>query len=410
MIILYRSTDNAFEVQPVVILDYTRSDEQWTQDEIKAFVKTCKPDISPVAANPPSESSLVSAFGLFGATFTPQILEPKIYSLDYSMTYTHQGVSYGDSLKTSFIANIKNAPMELIGLLNIRQYTSQQNIDALKLAIGNVIDPQVLFPSGAFVINDGKITIYRKFIIFSTPFNFDARRVNSSLTLKGGAFDSMVIRLQFACDIKKDEPLIEQIAGQLTKQGYTTVTFPISLASRMPAVAKYYDPAPLDTILGQICLDNNLLFDRENKSILFQSTSPDAPPPPDNIEKFSFANYVPGSKMISTFSLNNYASCEFEAEISDVKLYSSVAVYDDSLTSLKENGGKEASLFANLTKLASAPINKIDGYRFYIQEYSYFDSRDKTSMTIKGTNNWLVSNFKLDTLLENAIYKNELNK
>ena len=173
MIVLFRPIENEQKFQPIVIIDYTRSDEQYSAKQIADFVGKAAP--KPTAAQfTPLVSSLpgTGIFSVFIPSIKPTLLPAKIYSLDYSMSFTHRGLTYGDSLKTEFYATIKNAPTELVSLLNIQQYTSEQNITALKRAINNVLDPQVKFPTGKFFIKTGEgsdLTLPRKRVYRDVP-------------------------------------------------------------------------------------------------------------------------------------------------------------------------------------------------------------------------------------------------
>ena len=384
MIILFKSV-NPSTVQPIIIVDRTRSDEQWSEIEIGVWMNT----LAPLDA---------------GA-----ILYPKIFSLDYECEYTHSGITYGNALKTQFNASIRNAPLELVKLLNIEQYTSSQNMEILNKAINNIIDPQIIFPSGGIVLKglNGEI-ITRKFIIYSTPYNFDNLRVNSFLNLKGAAYDSMVIRLKFNGYIYKNQPLMTQLTTLLAQYELLvdTTSSPL-LSAIIPKFDKYYAPQPVNNFLAEVCTDNNLTFTNKDNIVKFIMLSPDSPPNQLIKQNFTFRNSVANSKMISSFSLNNYVSCEFETEIFDPELFSSVHVYDDTDSSIINTGGVESSLFSNLSK--SPGIGKFSAYRFYIQEYTLHDSRYKTTAKIKGTNNWLLNNFKLDHMLESKIYSTVLN-
>jgi hypothetical protein len=399
MIILFRpnSVFGNPVYEPIVIVDYTRSDEQWSPSQISKYVKQLGTPL-----NGPISSNITT------------------YSLDYAMAYTHNGISYGDSLKTKFTATIRNAPISLVNLLNIKQYTSQQNIEALKSVVNAVIDPQVQFPQGGFVIRSAANskgeyeTITRRFIIYSSPFDYDQKSRNSTLILNGAAFDNMVMRLQFAVDIKANQPLFTQIKTALAKKGITAKTDSPTLPTRLPAWAKYYTPAPIYDIISEICVDNNIAFDPEkDPTYIFQDLSPSSPPPQSVKQRYCFQNYVPQSKIMATFKPDNYTSATWEGEVYNAELFTSVAVYDDSFSQgVDSTGNVTPGVFSTYTKIPNAAVttgsNKIDGYRFYIQSYTYYDSRDKTSLTITGTNNWLISIMRIDSLLENAIYKNQL--
>ncbi len=380
MIIIYKP-GNGDTVDPIVIIDYTRSDEQYSEAQIMRYV-----------------SSLGVQAAKGKGINTANL---KIYSLDYACSFTHSGINYGDAIKTKFQATIENAPMSLVGALNIKQYISEENINSLSNASRSIIDPEVFFPTGAMVIktnSNSTDTITRTFMLYSTPFNFDSRRLNSSLILQGADYDSMVIRLQFAVSLKKNTPLVSQLSTILSGQGYT-VNSDDSLTSTFPVVERYYPPAPINAVISEVCRDNNLAYriNSDEKTIYIKSLSPS-----DKPDRYGngmcFNGYVTGAKIMSSFSLQNYASCTFEAEAFDAELFESLTVYDDSMTE---------GQFANLRQMpgvymaGSVPVKK---YRFYVLEYTYTDNRYKTSVTIRGTNNWLINNFKLDSFLENKIY------
>lgn len=391
MMIFYKSLEGGIAgslqlYQPIVVIDYTRSDEQWSTGQILQYVFLMAPENA------------------------ADILDPDVWSLQYAMSYTHSGLTYGKALKTQFNASITNAPIELMALLNIQQYTSSANIEELSQIAKDIVDPQVVFPTGGFVMRgaDGNV-ITRKIIIFSANFDFDNRRVGSTLNLRGAQFDDMVIRLNFKLDIKPIIPLVTQLTPLLLEQGIvlTPPTDPL-LAVAPPVVARYYQPATLANMMADICSDNNITYTLNNNVMSLISLAPGSPPidPESTLfpHEFSFNNYVK-SNLMSTFKIENYASATFEAQATDVDLFSSVIVHNDS--------GKP-SLFTNMTTVPGSVVNSlrqrvlfgydIPKYRFYVMEYTLIDSREKTSVTIKGSNNWLIANFKLDNFLENKVY------
>lgn len=383
-------------VNPIVVIDYTRSDDQYNQAQIISYVASL--GVQAARGKPINMSFLT------------------IYSLDYSMSFTHSGNNYGDSLKTKFTATIQNAPTDLIGLLNVKQYVGEENVDVLKGALSNIIDPQVFFPTGAFVIKQNSntaatraTTISRTFMIYDTPYNFDPRRINSTLVLHGSEFDSMVMRLQFAVNLSKTKgTLVSQLSTIFAKQQFT-ITADAKASTLRPKVARYYRPAPMNKILNEICRDNGIIFkiDSSLQTVKLQSIGGVPPVPSEPLpNSLCFNNYVPDTKLISTFSLQNYVICNFESEAFDISLFDTVIVYDDSLSSNPLNPMANG-IFANLKQSpAKYQVGRatILSYTFYVLEYTYIDSRTRTSVAIRGTNNWLISNFKLGTFLENKIY------
>ncbi len=376
--------------KPIVIVDYTRSDEQYTLAEMKSYALQFA-------------SNLITNGKIAGLS------DPVVYSLDYSMSFTHTGVNFDkEALKTKFNATIKNAPSDLVALLKIRQVVSAQNLELLSQALSQVVDPQIIFPTGGFVVRtpDKKI-VTRQFTIYSTPYKADQRRVNTTLNLIGGGYEDAVMRLKLSFNLNKELTLSEQLTPKLSALGYTVnyakKTNSVDGASLpdvellKPITSKYYSPAPLENLLSQICQDNNLISRISANSILFLKPAPDSPPPSDIKVSLSFVNSIPNTKLISNFLSTNYAGGEFECELFDVTLYDSVAVYDDS---------GQPGLFANLTRITNLAYRNFIPYRFYVQAYTITDSRFTTSLSMTATNNWLLSVVKVDAIFENKIYAN----
>lgn len=373
MIIIYKESLIVNQFQPVVLIDYTRSDENYSPSEIKAHVKNLKPDAA-------------------------QFLAPeKIYSVDYTAAFSHEGVVYGDALRTQFTATVKNPPTDLVSLLNVKQIVSNQNLNALDAAVSRVINSQVVFPYGAILFKDPNNLkskpIVRKFIVFATPITADQRRTQTTLTIRGGGFSDAVMNLNFTISLNRSDTLQAQLRAALEPLGFKVLFN--ALRTRVPAVAKYYTPKPLAKILQEIGVDNNIISVLGDKVVYFYSASPKEPPPDDIKSSFSFNNSVDNTKLISNFGLNNYVSVDYLSEIFDVELFSSVRVYDDSGSS---------TLFSNLSSIHGDVKRGFKAYRFYVQGYTLTDSRFETSARVTATNNWLVSVVKLDTLFEAKVY------
>jgi hypothetical protein len=382
VLIFYAPTEGV-ALNPIVVCDYTRSDEQYSIPQIQLFVNSLG-----VLQNP-------------GKAILP-INPLNIYSLDYKMSYTHNGANYGDSLKTKFTAQIINPPQKLVSLLNIKQYGSSENIETLSNAItSSIIDPNIQFPTGAFVIrpnSNARLTeaVKRTFMVYSTDFRYDERRTNAFLTINGAAFDSMVIRLEFSANIDKDLPLIPQLVA-VAAGSQLIVTADASLGATFPKISKFYAPQPAAKLINAVCRDNNLMsdFNSTTRTITIKSLTPNSASlfP---LEQLCFAGRIPGAKIMNMFALQNYYSCDLEAELFDATLFDYVMVFDDSGT-----GGQ----FANLNKIPGTGLaGTISAYKFYVLQYTYEDSRMKTSVKIRGTNNWILSNLKLDNFLEQKIF------
>lgn len=381
MMIFYKPGEGVNVVIPIVVLDYTRSDDNYSKAQIIKYAYSL--------GNEAAKGKYID------------VLQMQIFSLDYSFTYTHSGIAYGNALKTKFQATITNAPMELIQLLNVKFIIGQENLESLNNAAKTIIDPEVFFPTGGFVITPDSGSFFpdrikRTFMVYATPYNFDPRRVNSFLTIKGASFDSMVMRLQFAVDLSSTKaPLVTQLQQIFGEEWI--IQYDQSLETVNPVVSRYYPPGTVNKIMSEICRDNAIAYDinSDAKTIYLKSLkSSDAKKTEFDGRSLTFGNTVNGSYLISTMSLHDYATCLVEAEAFDVNLFESVSVWDDS--------GCEDQ-FYNLRKMEERKEG-LTGYRFYVLEYTYNDSRHKTSISFRGTNNWLLTQFKLETFMENKVY------
>lgn len=380
MLIFYKDSSVAGSVDPVVVVDYTRSDEQYSKAEILKYV---------AAVGMKAVKEKYINFGFL-----------EVFALSYSMFYRHRGINYGDSLKTEFVAQIKNAPINLVNLLNVKFYTSQENIDAIKTGVNKVVDPQVFFPVGGFVIKpdaDSSSVIIRTFMVYSTPYVTDDKRTSNTLTIKGAGFDAMVMRLKSAVSIKKSLPLLSQLTSIFGAMGFAITYDMPSLATMMPSVDRYYPPATVVKVLNEIAIDNKFAFDIDYDLQKISIVGFDSEPIGiDFGQILCFNGRVLGADLISKFSLQDYVSCHIESKAFDVNLYDTVTVYNDT--------GDDAQ-FENLRRAAFDPTPTIyTGYRFYVLEYTYYDDRERTTIEIRGTNNWILSVFRLDTLLEAKVF------
>lgn len=378
MLIFYNPmSEGAF--QPIVVVDYTRSDETYTQKEI----------ISKVNSNVPDKKFA-------------NIAMLEIFSLNYRVNYSHSGINLASSLKTVCTIEIDNAPNILTNLLNIKQYTKQQNAISLKSTVKAIIDPQVQFPHCVIVLKGEKgiiadsTNIYKNVIVYNTGRSYDGKRISNTLVLSCGAFSSLVIGLKTAVYIKTNLPLVAQLQKSLASSKYLIKASP-SIMATFPTIEKYYAPSTLNEILSQVASDFGLFIDinDDEKTVDIQSLDPNDKPLQIAYKKFCFRGKVPDAKLISNFSVQDYSRVTLETEMEDVSIFDSILVYDDS---------DSVDYFENFIKF-QIPYGKIKAYRFYVQEYTIQDDRIQTKLRMVATNNWVVSNFKLSYFLENAIYK-----
>lgn len=387
MLIFFKPV-NEIKIQPIVVLDYTRNNEQFSRTDILKKVSSRSSEINKI----------------------PDVSNLETYSLNYRVAYSHNGMNPGNSLKTSCAIEIDNAPSKLVNLLNIKQYTKQESALAFDSAIKSIIDPQVQFPRCTMLIQletnlFSEKEIARNFIIVNSSFSYDGRRISNALVLNGASYSSMVIQLNTAVNIKKDLPLVPQIMQALSTTGYTFKS-DSEIQNTLAKVDRYYPPATLNNILSDIALDTGLFIDIDDdtKTVIIKSLNPDLKPKSIARKTFCFRGRVPGAKIISTISPRDYSSVVLDCEIEDIKIFDSIIIYDDS---------DSKDLFENYIEYAVPYFSKgvrIRAYQFYVLEYSYLDDRVYSRLRLTATNNWIVSNFRLGSFLEAAIYKGELGK
>lgn len=389
MIIFFKKDRILRTFDPVVLVDYTRSDDQWSRAKIQEQVLKC---------------GALLQLSLPGVNFSSIVSE--VFSLDYSVSYRHSAVNIADSLKTYCEITVSNAPSKLASLVSLNQIFGQESVMSLENAVSKVADAKVEFPFGFLVFETPgapvPMTIVRQLIVYSTNFNFDQKRINSTLKLKGAAFDSMVVRLAFSMNITKEAPLASQVAAELAKFGWVTAP-DRNISAVLPVVARYYPPAPIANVLTELCRDNGLWFDidREKGVVTLKSLQSFSVPPPQLMPvQLSFRSTVPLTYLISTFSVQDYAGLQYKTELFDVSLFDTHFIFNDS---------GAADLFENFRPSPLTSPNPRGGlpllsYSAYVLEYEMIINSHETALRIKATNNWLLSNIRLDTLFENAVY------
>ena len=191
MIIFFKKNSLAGYSSPIALVDYTRSDDQFSLLEIQRLVLQTAGKQS-IAVN---------------------VADLSVFSLDYTVEHMHSAVNLGDALKSKTTVTVSNAPPELVALVQVQQIVGQETALSLQNGLGKILDPKNEFSRGVVISKTsgplGDQNLVRDFIVYGTVYNFDPRRINSTLLIKGAAFDSMVMRIQLAFDLKKTLPLVD---------------------------------------------------------------------------------------------------------------------------------------------------------------------------------------------------------
>lgn len=400
MLIFYRqeSGDIAGTVTPIALMDSLRSDDRFGVAEINALAKSQIP--KKLKGRP--------------------LLKAEIYSVEYSATYSITGVNPGDSWRSRFFGLVFNPPGALISLFSPQYFVSQESMAALTDVIQRVVNPQTTIVYAVMIVRGVNGIVGREFVAYSGQHSPLSSSTDTKLTISGAGFDDVVITAKKAVLIDQKTPLFEQLKKLLAPakcvfgEGADVNALPIS---------KIFRPAmPLNEILGEICLQNQLSFKFEDGIYTFQDTRTKGAPLAPPIAEGAFL----GSKpiMIYNFALSDYTLGQFSADVFDIKLFSSMTVTNDIGSAMFDGLNKVASpppagdksplisdVGIDLGQLARLVTKKpADKYNFFILAYDLIDGRDTKQLKITATNNWLISQAKVAALLENQVYVAALQK
>jgi len=400
MLIFYRqeSGDIAGTVTPIALIDSLRSDDRFGVAEINTLAKSQIP--KKLKGRP--------------------LLKAEIYSVEYNATFSITGVNPGDSWRSRFFGLVFNPPGTLISLFSPQYFVSQESMAALTDVIQRVVNPQTTIVYASMIVRGVKGVVGREFVAYAAQHSPLSSSTDTKLTISGAGFDDVVITAKKAVLIDQKTPLFEQLKKLLAPakcvfgEGTDVNALPIS---------KIFRPAmPLNEILGEICLQNQLSFKFEDGVYTFQDARTKGAPTAPPIAEGAFL----GSKpiMIYNFALSDYTLGQFSADVFDIKLFSSMTITNDI----------GSAVFAGLNKVASPPpagdksplISDVgidlgqlartltkkpaDKYNFFILAYDLIDGRDTKQLKITATNNWLISQAKVAALLENQVYVAALQK
>ena len=411
MIIAAKYENDKF--RPIVILDHTRTDDQFSESEIYDACQQMVGEILRILGYDSPANPIAS--DVLGEELYDkkkiEILTPEIYSLDYNIQYKHTAISFGDSKRTQLVASIINAPNDLVGILQIQEVVKSENIPALVDQVKRVVAKEIVFPMGITVVRDmNRDLVRRHFTIYATPYEADRLRLNNKLMIYGGAYDDVVIRANaggVAILIKKGEKIIDVLNSKIKNiefveysqvaqdNDYVTVEGEIFAKKE-----NLYPPAPLNETITKICIDNDLMYryDVDGGIPRYSFWASGLTPPDKPHATMSFHNSVKGSILVSNFTLSNYATANITCELFDIELFRTIVIYDDS----------RSNIFYNLNK-AGKQKQGFEGYNFYVMSYEIVANKNATVLNIVASNNWLLSyTVKVDAIFSNAVYRKKL--
>ena len=353
---------------PIVIADLPDSSDRWSAAEIGLLVYKYLPkDIT-------------------GAGLGP----PLVYSCKYNYEIQHNGSPLGSALKMTLDASIKVPPSDLISQVSISYLSSAVSPGALADSL--IANPQ-MNTMYAVVVEKINFTsnIARTFIAYSSVLQPDPLGTSATLMIKGASIDDTLIRTVLGFHLDKIQPLTTQIAALASQLGYTLFT-EATEAYSPPVNEILFQPSTLPKILDEICLQNKLIYKIDGDIIsLYSQTSE---PFISNFitPSFSFLGYK--GNIMWGVGIENYANVKFKTPLFDASLFSKIILYDDSKSKLFQ-GLKNSPLLGTIN---------FNAYEMTILRYLVMRNDYELCCEITATNNWLLSQMRIEGIMEAKIY------
>ncbi len=373
MIIFYPSSGVC---TPIIIADMTDSSDQWSTIRLNILAPLHKPEN-------------VTA-----------VKTPKVYSCKYNYSVQHNGVPLGAALKMSLAAAISSPPSELISRVSVAYVSSAQSINQMSDAFIKFANPELKVMTAVVVERvSATAEISRSFVAYSVVLQPDAYGTNATLYIRGASLNDALIKSEFGFQLDITQPLNIQLSELSGKIGYTC-SFDSGVASSVPVSGRLFQPTTLAKILDEICLQNKIIpeIDDKKKTIRFHSASgkPTAAAVLQN--SFSFLGYGKSALMWGV-GVENYANVKFKTPIFDAKLFDSITIYNDSQSALFEGFTQSSPKIGALIPAA---------YSAYILRYAISRNDIELCCEVTATNNWLLAQMRIDGILESKIFEGAL--
>lgn len=375
MLIFYPRTTDSVSVTPLVLLDALCSDDRFSTKEISALVKQCAPKLK--------DALLLAPY--------------KVFSTEYEWTYTRRNAPPDLAIKSEVLSTIKSPPAEFVSAFSPQWFLSSQNIDAMDNAAEKVANAQTAYVHAACVArNADGTTLTLDFIAYRAESVPDPFGVATTLILHGGLIEDVLIQVGSAFTLDTKTPLVDQLKTLLAAFGYVG-DFKVASLTAKSVSAKQFPPQTLNGILGGICYQNKLLFyiDYAAKIVRFYSQGLAGTPKNARLGTLQTLSFLGagGRLLASNFSVSNFAQANFSTQFFPVQPFDSLLLVNDA-----QSGVFEGATIAQ-------KLGKFNVYLYYVLAYSYRWSRQMYELQISATNNWLLSQNKIDGLLASGVYK-----
>lgn len=356
---------------PVVIIDAMSSDDRFSTAEINTAVRE----------NAPEGSTL----GLH-----------KVYSCEYSAEFSHKGIPLGEGMKTRFLATIKSAPASLVMAMSPQFLVSSESLDAMSNSLGTIANPETIKTYGAMVVMGvSGIPVSRQFLVYAAPVYPDSMGTTTVMVVSGATINDILTKSECACQIDKKTPLGVQLAKLLQAQSPVMVGNydAAPQIEDLPATEILFPPMPLNEILDLICVQNKMIYKIEGSTVTFYAVAQEDAPEATGYKppEFSFLGYK--GYLAWGLSVENYVNVTFKSAVFDPKLFGKISLYNDI----------NSAFFGSLIKRSGA-VSKYDLYDFWIIRYSIKWNRYETVCEIAATNNWVMAQFRVDSILDSQVY------
>jgi hypothetical protein len=383
MLIFYVVGGDQTFIKPCVIIDALSSDDRFSTKEISENVK-----------------SLAPTGKIIGKT--------NIYSCEYSAEFTHKAIPLGEGIKTHFSGIIKSPPAELVSNFSPSYFLSLKSTADFSNPSGLFPNPQTNITYAAMVVKGFSGLITRQFIVYSAPIYPDQFGTTTTMELSGAMLSDIFKKSECGIEINKLTNLNTQLDLLLSKQKPPLKgKYNATQAKQKPETNILFPPITLSAVLDEICRQNKMVWNQEGQTITFNSSGPDGDP--GKIGN-SMSDFKPvafsflGSKGFLAWGLGveNYGNVKYKSSLFDPQLFGKVVLYNDIRSDFFK--GLTANPGINVSR-TSTPVL---AYDMYVIQYSIIWNREESLCSVTATNNWLLSEFRIDGLLEASIYSDQL--
>ncbi len=379
MLIFYKKDTDSNAVTPLVLLDALASDDVFTLGEIAALVKSGVPKNETLTLTLPA----------------------KVFSTEYEFTYSRNGatpeglVSGEAATKVNFTAMVKSPPADFISAFSPAWFLSSNALDDMDAISKKFANPETSLVYASLVVRDadGKNLQYN-FVAWKGETVPDPFGTTATLIITGGAFDDKVLRDKVSFNLSAKLPLKKQIEDFLASFKIRA-TFKLADVAAKPVSAVFFPPTTVNQILNVICLQNKLVHsgvDEVAGIVNIYAQGPKGAPKKPAIRRVSFIG-AGGAVIANNFAVSEYAKASFSTQFFPVSLFDSVLFINDT----------RSAVFAGATK--SDTVGGFDAFLYFVLMFQLVWSRQNREMKITGTNNWLLGQMRIDSILSQNAYR-----